>query len=363
MEELKQKLSHLQEEISKAQNFLDPESLKNRITELSFLSQEPGFWDDNLRAQKISKELSHLQKRLDTWQSLALETKDALELCDIIDPNKEPQAREDMIKTVNELEKHYHKAEIELFLNGKYDQNDAIISLYVGAGGVDAQDWAEMLLRMYMRYAEREGYTVTLLDKTSGDEAGIKNATLEISGAFAYGYLKNEKGVHRLVRLSPFNAGNTRETSFALVEVIPKLEQENDIEINKDDLRIDVFRSSGPGGQSVNTTDSAVRITHIPTGLTAQCQTERSQIQNKERAMQVIKGKLVHLMEQQQKETIAELRGDLGDSWGHQIRSYVLHPYKMVKDLRTRYETSQVEDVLDGNLEELIEASLEQKDK
>lgn len=362
MQELKEKLKYLEKEIENAKKFLDPENLTHRITELTFLTQEEDFWHDPERAKKITQELSHLQKKLDTWDKLEHETKELLELCDIIDPALEPQARNDVEKSIAGLEKRYHKAEIELFLNAKYDHNDAIISVHIGAGGVDAQDWAEMLLRMYMRYAEREGYEVKMLHKSEGEEAGIKSATIEIGGLYAYGYLKNEKGVHRLVRLSPFNSAHSRETSFALVEVIPSLEQEQDIEINKDELRIDVFRSSGPGGQSVNKTDSAVRITHIPTGITTTCQSERSQLQNKQRALQILKGKLIDLMEEQHAKTLAELRGDLGNSWGHQIRSYVLHPYKMVKDLRTDYETSQVEDVLDGNLEDLIEASLEHKE-
>ena len=249
-------------------------------------------------------------------------------------------------------------------MSGEYDEGNSIVSIYSGAGGVDAQDFVSILLRMYLRYAEKKGWKTTILQKTDGEPEGIKHVTFLVEGSLAYGHLKEEKGVHRLVRLSPFNAGNTRETSFALVEVVPEIDTDvESVEINPKDLRIDTFRSSGAGGQSVNTADSAIRITHIPTGIVISCQNERSQHQNKERAMSQLRGKLVALLEEQQVEKIDELKGDLGkNEWGHQIRSYVLHPYKMVKDLRTKWETTQVDDILDGNLDDIIEAGLRAKE-
>lgn len=257
------------------------------------------------------------------------------------------------------LEKAHQKAHVELVLSGIYDKNNAILVLSAGTGGVDAQDWTEMLLRMYLRYAEEKGWQVSITEKTVASEAGIKSATLEVKGMMAYGFLKAEHGVHRLVRLSPFNAKNLRQTSFALVEVLPVIEEDQDIEINEKDLRIDTFRSSGAGGQHVNTTDSAVRITHLPTNLVVTCQTERSQIQNRAHAMAVLKGRLTQKMLEEQKDKIDELKGGYKEAaWGNQIRSYVFQPYTMVKDHRTGAETSQVQKVMDGDLDLFVEAYL-----
>ncbi len=262
---------------------------------------------------------------------------------------------------LEQIEGKIEKEEIKVFLSGKYDQKDALLSIYAGAGGVDAQDWAEMLLRMYQHYAHNQGFKVKVLDITSGQEAGIKNATLEIKGEFAYGYLKKENGVHRLVRLSPFNADSLRHTSFALVEALPEMSKDiqKQIEINPEDLRVDTFRASGPGGQYVNRRESAVRITHLPTKLTASCQSERSQAQNKEKAQQLLYNKLFQRKLKQEQKRKKEIRGDLpAAEWGNQIRSYVLHPYKMVKDLRTEVESSDPEKVLDGELDKFIQAEL-----
>lgn len=265
---------------------------------------------------------------------------------------------------LKQLKDKIEKEEIKIFLSGKYDQKDALLSIYAGAGGVDAQDWAQMLLRMYKHYAQNQGFKVKVLDIVSGQEAGIKSAALEIKGQYVYGYLKKENGVHRLVRLSPFNADSLRHTSFALVEVMPEISRDiqKEIEIRPDDLKTDTFRASGPGGQYVNRRESAVRITHLPTKLTASCQSERSQAQNKEKAQQLLYNKLFQRKLNQQKKKKQAIRGDLpAAEWGNQIRSYVLHPYKMVKDLRTGVESSSPEKILDGELNKFIQAELKLK--
>ena len=262
---------------------------------------------------------------------------------------------------VSDFEQRWAKLSMETFLNGKYDQNNAILTIHAGTGGKDAQDFAEMILRMYLRYGEQNDFTTQILDKSAGEEVGIKSVTISIKGHLSYGYLKSENGVHRLIRLSPFNSGNTRETSFIRIEVIPEIPTQHLEDIPKDDLKIDTYRASGAGGQHVNTTDSAVRITHLPTGLVAQCQNERSQLQNREQAMQILHGKLVRLLEKEQAETIDQLRGDQKEAaWGHQIRTYTLHPYQQVKDHRTNYEEKNVEKVFNGDLEGFITAFIEE---
>jgi len=265
----------------------------------------------------------------------------------------------ELLSDFEKLEKEYQKAHVELVLSGPYDQSDATLILSAGTGGVDAQDWTDMLLRMYLRYFEKKGWKASITEKTAAAEAGIKSATIEVSGVMAYGFLKAEHGVHRLVRLSPFNAKNLRQTSFALVEVLPVIESDEGVEIDEKDLRIDTFRASGAGGQHVNTTDSAVRITHIPTGLVVTCQSERSQLQNRNQAMNVLLGRLAQKLLEERKEKIDELKGGYKEAaWGNQIRSYVFQPYTMVKDHRTNAETSQVENVMDGDLDMFIEAYL-----
>ncbi len=315
------------------------------------------MWDDPKKAEKVLKELKYWTDLEEKWLTLSQKAKDLEELAGMIEEDSSEAA--ELEAELEILEKLYQKAHVELVLSGPYDKNDAILVISAGTGGVDAQDWAEMLLRMYLRYIEEKGWKATITDKTAAAEAGIKTATIEVSGMMAYGFLKAEHGTHRLVRLSPFNAKNLRQTSFALVEVLPVIEEDQGVEINEKDLRIDTYRSSGAGGQHVNTTDSAVRLTHIPTGLVVTCQTERSQIQNRAQAMTVLKSRLAQRLLEEKKERIDELKGGYKEAaWGNQIRSYVFQPYTMVKDHRTGAETSQVDKVMDGDLDLFVEAYL-----
>ena len=304
------------------------------------------------------KNLAALQDEVEDWQGLRQRVSDALELAKLMDEELRPELE----REVNALEATLKQRELDALLSGPYDRGNAIIAIHAGAGGTDSQDWAEMLARMYLRWAENHGYQTEVLDLSPGEEAGIKSMTIAVNGKYAYGYLRPEKGVHRLVRLSPFDTAHRRHTSFALVEVLPQVEEQNTIEINPDDLRIDTFRSAGAGGQNVQKNDTAVRITHLPTGIVVTCQNERSQTQNRENAMRVLRARLLELQQQELEKKKAELRGEYQKAeWGNQIRSYVLHPYQLVKDHRTDYETGNTQAVLDGELDGFIEAYLRWK--
>lgn len=356
MHDIKMQAKSLQAEIEKALSQIGFADLAKQKAELDKQTQASDFWQDNLRAQAVVKQQAKLEKRLGPWQALQKSIAEIVELSLLNDES----VRVDLEKQLNMAQTTFQSLKDELKFSGPYDEHDTIISIYAGAGGTDAQDWAQMLRRMYVRWAEKSGYEVKTIDESPGDEAGIKSATIEISGSFAYGKLQGEHGVHRLVRLSPFNADNLRQTSFAKVDILPKIDRPEELELDDKDIRIDVYRSGGHGGQSVNTTDSAVRVTHLPTGIAVAIQNERSQLQNKETALTILRSRLAQLQLDQHAENLRELKGmNEQAAWGNQIRSYVLHPYKQVKDLRTKYETSDPDAVLDGNLDEIIAAYLE----
>ncbi|GAA0820369.1 peptide chain release factor 2 [Clostridium tertium] len=320
--------------------------------------QENGFWEDIKRAEEVTKESKRIKDKIDRYESLVSRIEDVEILAELIDEDDE-ESIDEVIREIRYIEKDVEGYRIELLLSGEYDRNDAILTLHAGVGGSDANDWTEMLLRMYTRWCEKRGFKVETLDYLEGDEAGIKSVTLKVKGEFAYGYLKAEKGVHRLVRISPFNANGKRQTSFASVEVLPELTKDQDIEIRSEDLKIDTYRASGAGGQHVNKTESAIRITHLPTGIVVQCQSERSQFSNKDTAMAMLKSKLIDLKERAHKEKIEDLTGELKDmGWGSQIRSYVFHPYNMVKDHRTGEETANLNAVMNGEIDNFITAYL-----
>lgn len=355
MDQLQASARTLQSEVRDALARIGYERLVARKKELDEQSAQPNLWQDAAQAQNVLREQSGLEKRLAPWRELTQSVSDVIELAELDDKS----LAGDLQTQLEAAERRFSELKEELKFSGPYDDHDAILSIHAGAGGTDAQDWAQMLLRMYVRYGEKSGWQVTTVEESAGEEAGIKSVTLEISGDFAYGKLKGEHGVHRLVRLSPFNA-ESRETSFAKVEVMPKIDTPDDVVIDDKDLKIDVYRSGGHGGQSVNTTDSAVRVTHLPTGLVVAIQNERSQLQNKETAMTILRSRLAQLQLEQHAEKVSELKGPNEQAaWGNQIRSYVLHPYKQVKDLRTRHESSDPDAVLDGNLEPFVAAYLE----
>jgi len=343
---------------------LDIEAKRRRLGELELESSKADLWQNQKEAQKILRELKATEDEIREWEALRTKREDLLSLTEAgISEGDEAIAKE-LSKEVITLEEELSSLEIKKLLNEPYDRNNAIVTINAGAGGTDAQDWASILLRMYSRYSEAKGYKTDMPEISYGEEAGIKSCTLVITGPFAYGYLKNERGVHRLVRLSPFNADAKRHTSFASVDVIPEANEDIDVKINPSDLRVDTYRASGPGGQHVNKTDSAVRITHMPTGIVAQSQSDRSQHANRDSAMKILKARLYERLLQEKKGKIEELRGELKKiEWGSQIRSYVFHPYNLVKDHRTGTETSNVDKVIDGDIDIFIESCLKSKKK
>ena len=341
-------------------SLFDIEKLENRLQELEAETVKEEFWQkDSKETGKILAEIKQIKNKVVQYRKTEQETENLIELTELANLDNDEDVAKDIIKSTAKLENEVEKLELQTLLSGKYDKNNAILTLHPGAGGTESQDWAEMLYRMYTRWAVKNGYEVKELDYLEGEEAGVKSVTFEIIGENAYGYMKGEMGVHRLVRISPFDAGGRRHTSFASLEVLPEITDDISIDINPDDLRIDTYRASGAGGQHINKTSSAVRITHIPTNTVVACQSERSQIQNRETAMKMLKSKLLNLKEKEQKETIDELKGVQKDiAWGSQIRSYVFCPYTLVKDHRTNYEVGNVESVMDGNIDGFIEEYL-----
>lgn len=359
IKEIVSQLEEMQTKISEAWRLLDLDGKKEEVRKIETEMSAPDFWQNSDRAKATGQRLEELKKEAVVWEKLKKDAAELLEMAELDKEDKTVSLREELEKQLGILQAEFSRAEFVLLFSGAHDGKNAIISIHAGTGGVDAMDFAQMLLRMYLRFCEKQGFSVQIVDESRGGEAGVKSATLIIHGHYVYGYLKSEHGVHRLVRISPFDAEKMRHTSFALVEVLPEVDEEINIEIKPDDLRIDTFLSSGKGGQSVQTTYSAVRIVHLPTGLTVACQNERSQSQNKETAMKILKAKLAHLYEEHQAKEMEKLRGEYHEAaWGNQIRSYVLHPYHMVKDHRTEFESSDPEAVLDGNIDGFVEAYL-----
>ena len=346
-------------------SLFDIETLEQKLNELEDQTQKEEFWQKSPNETgKVLSQIKQLKNKVEKYKKINQELTNLQDLTELAYMENDEEIVKDIVKTTSNLEKEVNELQLETLLSGKYDKNNAILTLHPGAGGTESQDWAEMLYRMYTRWANKNGYEVKELDYLEGEEAGIKSVTFEVIGENAYGYLKGEMGVHRLVRISPFDAGGRRHTSFASLEVLPEITDDIQIEINPDDLRIDTYRASGAGGQHINKTSSAVRITHIPTNIVVACQSERSQIQNRETAMKMLKSKLLNLKEQEQKDTIDELKGEQKEiAWGNQIRSYVFCPYTLVKDHRTNYEVGNVESVMDGNIDGFIESFLKMKIK
>ena len=355
MDKLKARVGEILNELEKASLKLNLESKKNQISDLEVEISNPEIWLNPKTAQEKVKKLADLNKEIHPWLVLKTQIKDILELVNLSDD----ELLEEFEAQILQFENDFEELKKQLLFDGEFDSGDAIVRITAGVGGTDAQDFAEMLERMYLRWAEKNNLKTEQIERSVGEEAGIKTSVFEIQGLYAYGKMRSENGVHRLVRISPFNSGGTRETSFALVEVLPKIDTPEHVEIAEKDLRIDVYRSGGKGGQGVNTTDSAVRITHIPTGMVVAIQNERSQTQNKETAMNILRGKLVQMKMEQHAQNLSELQAGKSADWGSQIRNYVLNPYKIVKDTRTKYEEKDVEKVLNGEIDGFIFAFLE----
>lgn len=353
--EQRQILDKCQSEIKTLYEAMDINGCEQKLTELNKISHEENFWQNVENAQKVNQQINVFTKKIKRYEEIKKHFDDTVSLLDIIEEMEEEGEADNARIEVAELAKKVSELSIEALLRGKYDASNAILTLHAGAGGTEAQDWVEMLYRMYVRFAERSGYKVKVLDKLDGDDAGIKSVTFTVEGENAYGYLKAEMGVHRLVRISPFDANKRRHTSFASLEVMPEIEENDEIKINSEELRVDTYRSGGAGGQHINKTDSAVRITHIPTGIVVQCQNERSQIQNRETAMKMLISKLTEMRERERLEEAQSIKGEMKKiEWGSQIRSYVFCPYTLVKDHRTGWENANVNAVMDGELKEFI---------
>ena len=356
---LKLEMEKYRPQLNELAEALHLDRLKLRVEELEHKQMEPGFWDDPEKSSKIVQEAGSVKRRLDEFDSLKQAFEDAEALIEMGQEEEDVSLAEEAQEEIRSFKEQYEKLRLTTLLTGEFDAKNAILTLHAGAGGTEACDWTAMLYRMYTRWAEKHGYTIELLDYQEGDEAGIKGVTIQINGENAYGYLRSEKGVHRLVRISPFDAAGRRHTSFSSCDLMPELDEDVEVDLNMDDLRIDVFRSSGAGGQKVNKTSSAIRITHIPTGIVVQCQNERSQYQNKDKAMQMIKAKLYQLEKEKQAGRLSDIRGEvMENAFGSQIRSYVFHPYTMVKDLRTQEETGNIQAVMDGELDNFMNAYL-----
>lgn len=355
MDDVQKRIAELAGHVAQALVKIKAPAIKTELADLQSKMATADFWQDNLAAQQVVKREAKLRAQLEPWQKLQQELADLQEL----GASGDKSLQAELAQQCAEVESRYNELKHDLMFSGAYDDHDAILRLSAGVGGTDAQDWTQMLQRMYVRWAEQNNLKTELIEESPGEEAGLKSATLSISGAYAYGKLRSEHGVHRLVRQSPFNADSLRQTSFALVEVLPQIDAPDEVAIDEKDLKIDVFRAGGHGGQSVNTTDSAVRITHLPTGIVVAIQNERSQLQNKETALKILRSKLAQLQIEQHKEKLSELKGVTKSAeWGAQIRNYVLHPYNLVKDTRTGYETSDTAGVLDGKINDFITAYL-----
>ena len=351
-------IGELSQTLASIEKVLEPEKLKARVAELEERAAAPDLWDDVDKAQQVTSQLSYVQAELRKLSELRQRADDLPVMVELARDENDADTVAEVEREIDALARTVADLEIRTLLAGKFDEREAVVTIRAGAGGVDAADFAEMLMRMYLRWAERHGYKTEVLDTSYAEEAGLKSATFEVKAPFAYGWLSVEAGTHRLVRISPFDNQGRRQTSFAAVEVIPLIEQTDHIDVPESDIRIDVFRSSGPGGQSVNTTDSAVRITHIPTGLVVSMQNEKSQIQNRAAAMRVLQSRLLVLRRQEEDAQKKELAGDVKASWGDQMRSYVLQPYQMVKDLRTEHEVGNPQAVLDGEIDDFLEAGI-----